>query len=231
MTVETESRREVQLALQRSNVYGLLSMIYIKEPTAELIEKLREPAVCSMLESLGVVFDPMFEEQPAVEVVEALVLEFTRLYLGPGRHIPPYEAPHIGSFRSDGEVRYGMMWGSSTKEVESDYRRHGFELIPGFRGAPDHIAAELHFLRMLTQEEATAWERGEREWARNLLEEQQAFLEKHLGKWAPSFCEEAAAASRLQFYRTLALLTGEFIRSEMEALPDLVRQAGEPSSA
>lgn len=225
MTVETEERHEVQLARQRSNVYALLSAIYIKEPTPELIAKLRTPELSSTLEQLGVVFDPMFDENAPEEVCEELVLEYTRLYLGPGRHIPPYEAPQVGASSEEGEFRYGMMWGNATKQVEEDYRRLGYELIAGFSGAPDHIAAELHLMCVLAADEADAWQRGDRKSAVLLLNEQRAFLENHLGRWGPSFCEQAADFSRVEFYRTLALLTKEFITSELEALPQLAGRA------
>jgi putative dimethyl sulfoxide reductase chaperone len=74
------------------------------------------------------------------EVLEALPVDYTRLFIGPFSPLaPPYESVYRG----------GEVMGASTAAVMGLYRMAGFDLSGDFHEAPDHIAAELEFVYVL----------------------------------------------------------------------------------
>src|SRR3990172_578150 len=80
---------------------------------------------------------------------ENLLLDYTRLFLGPSHII----AKPYGSAWLSGEK---TLMQDSTMAVEQLYQEGGFEMDGNFRELPDHIAAELEFLYLLIYRENEA---------------------------------------------------------------------------
>ena len=46
------------------------------------------------------------------------------------------------------------------------------------------------------------------------MKQERSFLEEHLARWVPRFCEAMAGAARLDYYRGIARMTGRFVQGE-----------------
>ncbi len=184
----------------------------MKEPASSLLRQLRAPDFLQVLGELGLSFSEAFREAREEELLEWLAVEYTRLFLGPGPHINPYESVQRGE---------GRYWGDTTVEALEFFRRCGFDLGGEFTGMPDHLSVELEFMSRLSAQEADRWEKGDREGALRHLELQRAFLREHLLTWVPSFCQKVAEQAEEEFYRNFASLTREVLLSEARELLDL----------
>ncbi len=195
-------------AQARSGLYGFLARVFQHEVTAETLARIREPDFRAALEAAGA---NIAEELPGSEdeLLEDLAIEYTRLFIGPGRHVSPHASVHLG-----GEE--GSLWGGSTVAVKRYIESLGFEFEPRYRGLPDHVGVELELMERLARAEAEAWREGDGDAAVRCLEVQQTFLEQHMMKWLPGFCKKVADAASLAFYREMAELTAAFVGSERE---------------
>ena len=142
----------------------------------------------------------------AKEGADDLLLEYTRLVLGP---IAAVARP------------YGSVWLTREKTLMQDaslavlelYREGGFDLAEDFRELPDHVAAELEFLYLLLFRENRA-RRDDDPALGGILALKRRFLEQHLGAWAPGFCRAVAEGTTSGFYRELASLASRFVAME-----------------
>ena len=224
-TENSDYRKFAQQAEERSNIYGFLSVVYSHVVTAEFLEKVREEDLAKTLRELGVVLDEILDVKDDEKLLEKLAVEYTRLYIGPGHHIPPFESVYSDAQESAGKKILGLMGGKAAKAISRELASHGYKLAPKFKGMSDHIAAELALMRFLALEEREAWERNSKEEALTLLSSQQKFLKEHLVRWTPEFCDRARDYAKLKFYETIAALTKEFVLSEDKTLPELIKTA------
>lgn len=78
----------------------------------------------------------------------------------------------------------------------------------------DHIAVELEFLSFLCERESESWACGMTENARQLRRQQKSFLDDHLGRWLPEFCQRVQARTESDIYHSLAFLADAWLRLE-----------------
>jgi TorA maturation chaperone TorD len=210
--VETDKLEMVGLAGQRSNIYGLLATLYRQEPTCSLLEQIRTPEILEILSRWGGELGDDFLNRPEGDLLEEMAVEYTRLFLGPGRHVSPHESVHHE--REDGQ--WGQLWGASTVEVKKFIEGTGLRYEAGYQGLPDHIGVELGFLEALTRREEEAWEQDDEEGARRCLDVERRFLDEHLLRWVTPFCDKVIATAELSFYRSLASMTKRFIEFDRQ---------------
>ncbi|MFQ6091490.1 MAG: molecular chaperone [bacterium] len=213
--------RMAEVASSRSNLYGLLSLIFRQEPTLELLRQIRQPEVLKALSAMGLSLEKTFLGGNEEQVLEELVLEYTRLFLGPGPHISPHESVH----RAD-ESRPGLMWGDSTVEVKKLVEWLGLSYGEEYRGMPDHISVELELMQKITEREKEAWEQQDRDTVARCLEYEKKFIDEHLLRWIPTFCDRVMEGSQLDFYREMARVTKEYLRFEKEQVHKLSEETG-----
>jgi TorA maturation chaperone TorD len=147
------------------------------------------------------------------KAVSGLIPEYHRLFVGPGElPAPPYESVYREGWRVMGET---------TLDVQSAYEEAGYALDSSFKELPDHVAAELVFMALLAEEEAKAWETGDASAAVSWLERQRAFLDDHLTRWLPAFCDRLLASTEVSFYRKLAGELQEFVALDAERLKSM----------
>ncbi len=211
-------------ATERSDLYGFLAVVFREEANAALLRRINEPDFLAALSGAGVRLAEDFLRRPEEELIEELAVEYTHLFIGPGKHVSPHTSVYLG-----GEG--GGLWGSSTAEVKSFIESAGFEYEPSSRGIPDHISVEFEFMAKLTQEEARAWKEGDGEGLSRCLDIEQAFLCDHLSRWVPSFCAKVVDMAGMSFYRELAKLTADFIDSEQAGIAARREQAGASGEA
>ena len=188
-------------AEQRTNIYGFLSIVYLQEPDREFIKSLRESNISDVLNGA----DLHFEEQNDVsdKFLNGLVLEYTRLFVGPGRHISPYESVY-----RDNE---NALWSETTAEVKNFIESSGLEYSGSWTGLPDHIGVELEFMQRITYHEKEAWSCGDKETTILCLELEKKFIDEHLSQWVPVFCDKVRKETRVAFYGEMAEFTCQFI--------------------
>lgn len=193
-------------AADRSRIYWMLSRFFVEPPAASFLAELGMASGAHGEEAEPGLVRAMAELRQSLEggdfesMSEGLRAEFTRLFRGIQEGYgppPPYESLY----------REGRLMGETTEAVQSQYRNQGFGVIDETVGPQDHIGAELKFLAFLCHRESEAWRQGDSEGGKACLTAQGEFLERHLLRWAPDFCQRVQAESGAPFYRAVAELT------------------------
>jgi anaerobic sulfite reductase subunit A len=73
-------------------------------------------------------------------------------------------------------------------------------------------------MQQVTLREEQALSEDDKEGALYCLKMEKKFMEEHLFRWIPTFCEKIISRAELSFYREMAALTNNFIQFENEEL-------------
>ena len=211
---ETEKHDHNAAARHRSDIYGLLATIYGQEITSDLLQQIKTPQFLGALSVLEVEGIDGLMQKPEAELLEDLAVEYTRLFLGPGKHISPHESVHHQ--REDGQ--WGKLWGASTVEVKKFIEATGLSYTDDYKGMPDHISVVFEFMQQLILAEEQAWMDEDAGKAASCRKVEKKFIEEHLIRWVPAFCEMVIQEAELPFYQAAAALTRSFIEFEMEEI-------------
>jgi len=147
----------------------------------------------------------------AAQDLQTLLVDYTRLFLGP-----------MQSLASP----YGSSWLSAPVQTEENpplavldlYSAGGFEINEEFRELPDHVAVELEFLYLLIFNKNQATKAGNMDDLTLTELLQRRFLGEHLGAWIRPFAAAVGSGAETAFYRELAEFTERFVRMEAGAL-------------
>lgn len=145
----------------------------------------------------------------AAESAEALLVEYTRTFLGP---IDPVARPYGSVWLG----RSAPLMQDSTMALLNLYEEGGFEIAEDFRELPDHIAAELEFLYLLIFRENQARRAGDAKALGAAAATRRRLLDEHLDAWVGDFARAVKDGTRSAFYRELADLTERFVRMEAQ---------------
>jgi len=194
-------------AVERSRLYGLLATVFRREPSQEFLSQLATPEMARALGGVGIHLDALMEGASLTDIVDDLAIEYTRLFLGPGKHISPHESVQLkrGS---------GVLWGAETPVVREAYRLAGLDIGETEKLIPDHLSVELDFLSILTNDEAEAWANNNAEHAATLLQTQHKFISRHIGKWVAAFCTKVEEQSETSYYPAFATVLKDFLAGE-----------------
>jgi TorA maturation chaperone TorD len=210
-------------ASQRSIIYGFLAMVYQKELTPELLRQIKDPQLKGVLSDLGVKIGDEFFTRPEEELLEELAVEYTRLFLGPGKHISPHESIH----HERGDADWGRHWGADTVKFKKFVETLGLKFKDENRltRIPDHISVEFEMMQKVIEKEAEEWEKGSKEGALYILKAEKMFIEDHLIQWIPQFCEKVISVAEQSFYREMAKITKSFVEYEKENIDTYIAEA------
>jgi DMSO reductase family type II enzyme chaperone len=199
----------------RGEAFSLLSECY-RLPREDLTNVLKglQAIMGGLCDSATPHISKMREESERKNHFEELKADYAKLFVGPFALL----APPYGSVYIEGQRK---IMGDSTVEVRSAYRKAGVDISKDFLDAPDHIAAELEFMYFLIFKEVEALGESDMESAMEFLNQQRAFLIKHLGAWVPEFTEKVEEAAATEFYKNLARATRAFLEENLDALLDL----------
>lgn len=211
---QTKTHSAASLANFRSTIYGFLAAIYRQEVSSDLIQQIKDPQFLGVLTNLGIELNNGFFKQPEKELLEDLAVEYAHLFLGPGKHVSPHESVH---HKKEG-AHSGQLWGESTAEVKKIIESSGLEYKTEYTGLPDHISVELEFMQQVILREEQAWQDDDKETALLCQKNEKKFVDEHLSRWIPDFCEKVIEAAELPFYREMAQLTRNFIEFEKQEL-------------
>ena len=221
----TEKRNMKELAGQRGSIYGLLATVYRREMTSDLLHQIKDPQFLGVLSDLGIELNNGFFRKPDKELLEDLAVEYTRLFLGPGKHISPHESVH---HKKEG-TQSDQLWGESTADVKKIIESSGLEYKTEYTGLPDHISVELEFMQQVILREEQAWQDDDAKTALLCQGNEKKFVDEHLFRWVPEFCEKVITEADLPFYREVARLTRTFIEFEKQELNKLKDDTSEIS--
>jgi len=210
----------------RAGAYEVLALGF-RRPTPDLVETLAGGGTRQLLSDLAGLlpvgqspqwqllgrFCEDVEFRGAEPVSEELLLEYSRLFLGPGGvPCPPY-----GSIYLD-----GVLMGPSALDAVRCYRSEDLRVAASWREPPDHIAVELGFMARLSVVYSSAADANNTSEAARLLRIQAEFLRDHLGRWGPAFAERLRQATSCHLFRFLSgflplwlSLDGELLRAVM----------------
>ncbi len=132
------------------------------------------------------------------ETQNLIEMDFSRIFLGPWNHLLPYESLYEKYIPGES----GGFGPRTTDGLWSFYLSMGLIMDHRANLMPDHISSELLFMSYLAEN--------------NFLEHQKRFLEEHLFRWVPGYCEEIRRHASTTFYKDVANLLKEFILSEGE---------------
>ncbi len=206
-----------EVATLRASLYSHLGSVYLSVPDLRSLEKSMNQFLASTQSEGTRILLEFFrrcKEESLEEVQKDVSVEHSRLFSGIGQGYgppPPYESVWMGE---------GRVMGGATVNVVKMYGEAGVELTAGVKEPPDHIGIELGYLSYLCNREAEAWKSTDTKGAAKCLGMEQEFLHKHIERWVPKFCEQIAANDRTGFYRGIAIMTKEFVLSEI----DLIRE-------
>jgi TorA maturation chaperone TorD len=150
-------------------------------------------AAGALAEQLGLSPDEVAELRAAAAAAgaEALLEEYERLLVGPGRApCPPYES----LWRTDAPRRErGRLMGSSAADAVRIYRELGLRLRPEAHELPDHLVVQLEALAHALEHDVAGAAR--------------ALARDHLSGWMPGFCAAVGVETGEPFYAVLSRLT------------------------
>jgi TorA maturation chaperone TorD len=202
-----------QLMRARQNVYDLLRCFFLQEPSEDFFKALKEEDFLKNLQGYHPDLDQGVELLSAVIssptmnlILPDLVLEFTRLFIGPFP-IPLYESVH----RSES----GLVMQPETVAVRRKYMEAGLVVNPEQSFPDDHIGAELEFVFYLCQKAARAEEAEARE---ALLKMQQNFFREHLVVWVSPLCDRLFQEAQFPYFKGVAKITKGFVNWDYQEI-------------
>ena len=194
----------------RENLCRLLAACYYQpgpEFSEEKVFDAMQDAAARILPELAAIAQHLHADF-AKQSEEDLLLDYTRLFLGPNHII----AKPYGSIWLEGG---NSVMGASTMAVLELYREGGFDMREEFREAPDHIAVELEFLYLLIFRENEAQRGGDLTAYREKAALRAQFLNEHLGRWVEPFTKAMTEGAHSGYYRRIGELTRAFVNSEL----------------
>ena len=225
-----KSKQSIDLA--RMNIYQFLSHAFLY-PEEELYSSLKEQGFARELKTCfkslsNIPLNTIAEQVDCLcsSVVnmslEDMQSEFCRIF---GHTIstecPPYETEY-------GKAHV-FQQSQSLGDISGFYKAFGLEASDKIRERPDYISTELEFMYFLIFKENFAREHNKTEEAEICYDAQKKFLKEHLGTWIPLFVQFLSKKAGKGFYRMLASLTENFLRSEVEFFkvkPEEIKELG-----
>jgi TorA maturation chaperone TorD len=222
---ESDTADLSNVAASRAEVYRLLSLVYLRSPSEDLVVILRNVSSSMLFRSsadptLGRIKENLWRMDDHLKSVVSLddaslrlSVEWTKLFRGvkPGYSPPPpYESVYIGE---------GLMFGRSTFEVQKEYAESGLNLAEELNGElPDHIGIELDYMRFLAEREAEAWSKADLDELHKVLTLEKRFLKQHLASWVSGFSDTIKKYDNTGFYRRAVEVTESWIGLDNDRL-------------
>lgn len=204
----------MDLAKHRCDTYGFLAGIFRQELTAEQIKGMINTGVLNLLVEAGARIDLNFFNRPAEQIEEDLAIEFTALFIGPGKHINPHESIYV----PDSTGKVGYYWGECTSDFKNWVEHYGLTMSKKFESIPDHVSVELEFMQRVVEQEKLVRERGDENTIKKCLEVERTFFNKHIKSWMPLFFDRVIGSANFDFYREVAKVAKDFLIEEEAAL-------------
>jgi TorA maturation chaperone TorD len=202
-----------ELMKARRCVYDLLRCFFLQEPSETFLKALGEEDLLKDLTGYHPELDEgvrllqeIISSPNMTRLVPDLLLEFTRLFIGPNP-LPLYESV----YRSES----GLVMQEETLAVRKKYREAGMMVHPDRSFPDDHIGAELEFIFYLCQRAAETDGNQERE---TWLRRQQEFFQEHLLRWIAPLCDHLFQEAKSPYFKGVAKMSKGFISWDFEQI-------------
>ncbi len=193
----------IRRALARAQAYTLLARAFGR-PDPEFESEVRDGRFRSALGEALKVAGCRVSLGKELDGDACLTADFQRLFSpSVDGNCPPYETEYTGA--------HVFMRQQQLADVAGFYRAFGLQAAGSFHERPDHIAAELEFLAVVSLKEAQALARGERAHARVCRRARARFLEEHLGRWQAPYAKRLAGLAGDGFYPQAVALVRDFV--------------------
>lgn len=197
---------------ERAGLYELLRRLYEYPLTGDLLRALETLEVAPdspLAESLLMMQHHLRRQGEGAEAVEALNVEMTRLFEGPGRPVaPPYASFYL---------HQGQLMGPAAQAARRVYLQQQVLPAGGAHLPDDHLALELGFLAYLADAAVS-----DPAAAASILSTSQLFLREHLSPWLSRFTSTVRSGSEHRFFNGLARFTEQAIAADLEWLADVL---------
>lgn len=224
------------LAAYRSNLYGLLSSVYLQIPDRRILglhwdsavkllgfpqvgttrfQEGTEDALKEIENGLRLINAYISKEDHAFEKdLSNLSKDWTRLFRGvdKGGPLPPYESLY----------RTGNIQEKPAQDIHRLFSKMGVHVPEEWHQPPDYIGVELDFMRLLCEKEREAWEKPGSDSVLEVVEIEESFLENHLSLWIFIFCEKMMEQAREDFYQGIARLTKGLVEYDRTHLRNII---------
>ena len=200
----------------RRGYYDLLAGLLAAEPSAALLDRLREGlpgrvhAARQLDPALGegwVVLADYLDRQPP-GTAEAAADEYTRLFIGPGLPpLHPYESYYVT----------GRLLDRPLAAVRSFLRSVGLEKDPTQPEPEDWLPFELSVMTRLIDRQRDA---GDPDAAARWVDCQARLLKQHILIWGPRCADDLSAAPGADLYRGVGRLLRGFLELELGLVRD-----------
>ncbi|WP_461201855.1 TorD/DmsD family molecular chaperone [Anoxybacillus sp. TBDG-1] len=185
----------------RANIYKIISQLYYHpvEETEQLLNQFRQcvnqsSPLCNIVE--------MIVKQFQTNNLLELQVDHTKLFIGGSDTLaPPYSSVYL-----DRERR---VMGVVTEKVIKTYEEAGLYLQDSFFEPPDHISVEFEFMYYLIFQYIKTLDPI-------YVNRQQDFFINHVFEWVPIFLDRISSRASTNFYKTLAMLTKQFLYMEQQ---------------
>jgi len=189
----------------RAEFYALLARLFADAPDASLLAAIAaapalEPARRSddSVDGLAPAWDAVRAASAAADPA-AVRDEFQTLFVGVGRsEVSLYASHYLGSHS-----------GRPLAELRATLARLGLARRPQSNEFEDHLSLVLETMRMLVT--------GDDERDPASLEEQRAFIDRHILPWVQDCCIAISLNSVANYYRRVALFTQCFVALERDS--------------
>lgn len=151
------------------------------------------------------------------DVLTELAVDYVRSFIGAGvdghSAAYPFESVYTDEKR--------LLMRDARDEVLALYLSEGLGRGESWKVGEDHIALELEFMGTLAGRAADAAAEGDAQEAGRLMTVQRAFMDDHLGAWAPMFTAEVRRFARTGLYKGLSLVTEGVLEADSELLSEV----------
>ncbi|ONI45613.1 hypothetical protein AN640_04300 [Candidatus Epulonipiscium fishelsonii] len=199
----------------RINVYMFFRDVFFVKPSEDILDKIKSIYLDNInSEDIFNWEEPLFELSKMLNQdnninLDELKAEYTYLFVGPKQiPAPIFESVYMSNKR--------MLFTDTTINVRKDYQRSGIEVVRKNQIPDDHLAYELEFMYYLAYkiEENITDEQLESVF----LKASKSFLENHLLKWVPQFCENVQKHAESEFYKKVCTSLIKFLQFDIEVL-------------
>lgn len=210
-----------EAAKGRAKIYLWLSSVFLNEPTRQILKPLLSQETLQTLQRVtpgakdNISHLSKLSSNLEVDNAREIIREFQRLFVVPAEqtYIPPYES----CFRERTGGRFGNLWGATTIEANTLYKRIGFEpKLTDRIIAPDHIGLELAFMSALCLREN---EKSIDENSSSIQENhklQRFFIDQHLNQWLPSLAQTIRSRSPVGLYAPVSSIAEMFVNQDRQ---------------
>ena len=196
--------------VERLKIYDLLRHLYMSHPTQDVLKSLKQLSSEDDDINQGLIL----LKGVSVNDLTELELEFTKLFVGPGKvPAPPYESYYTSEKK--------LLMQESTVAVRRKYLKAGLAMKRPYSIPDDHLVSEFEFMYYLCNKSYQIFIGRKQEKAINFLQMQEEFLEQHLSIWVPDFCKNIINSTNNNFFKGLAFFTSAYIKKDLQVVKEM----------